>query len=208
MKRALVVVDVQQEYVTGELPIAFPPLDVSLPAIALALDTAHAHGIPVVVVRQVAPEGAPIFAVDGPGYALHPTVADRPHDLMVDKRLPSALAGTGLLEWLRDRDVDRVTLVGFMTQNCVDATARHALHAGLAVEVLSDATGAPDYANDAGRVGAQELHTATLVALHARFAAVAPTAAWVEAVVRDEPLTGGSVLASARAGRAGVDAAP
>lgn len=206
MKRALVVVDVQQEYVTGELPIAFPPLDVSLPAIGLAVDTAREHGVPVVLVRQVAPEGSPIFAVDGEGYALHPVVAGRPHDLVVDKRLPSALAGTGLLEWLREHDVDRVTLAGFMTQNCVDATARHALHAGLAVEVLSDATGAPDYANEAGRVTARELHTATLVALHARFAAVAPTAAWVDAVVRDEPLPGSSVLASARAGRAATGA--
>ena len=202
VNRALVVIDVQQEYVSGELPIAFPPLATSLTAIGRAIDAAHEHGVPVVLVRQVAPEGSPIFAVDGPGFALHPAVADRPHDLVVDKRLPSALSGTGLDEWLRGRGVDTVTLAGYMTQNCVDATARHALHAGYRVEVLSDATGAPHYANEAGEVTAAELHTATLVALHARFAAVATTDAWADALDRGEPLPGSSVLASARAGGA------
>jgi nicotinamidase-related amidase len=38
--------------------------------------------------------------------------------------------------------VQRVVLAGFMTQMCVDTTARQAAHLGLAVTVLSDATAA------------------------------------------------------------------
>ncbi len=48
MGRALLVIDVQNEYVSGRLPIAYPPVDESLAAIGEAMDAAAAHGIPIV----------------------------------------------------------------------------------------------------------------------------------------------------------------
>ena len=47
-------------------------------------------------------------------------------------------------------DVDTVTLVGYMTNNCVLASAVEAEFLGFTTEVLSDATGAINLANDAG----------------------------------------------------------
>ena len=41
MQRALLVIDVQNEYVTGALPIAYPPLESSLECIQQAIDTAE-----------------------------------------------------------------------------------------------------------------------------------------------------------------------
>ena len=60
--RALVVIDVQNEYISGNLPIAYPELSESLVNIGVAMDTAVALGMSVVVVQQVAPETSPIFA--------------------------------------------------------------------------------------------------------------------------------------------------
>ncbi len=74
------------------------------------------------------------------------------------KAYASVFAGTGLLDWLRDRAVDTLTLVGYMTNNCVLATAADAEQHGLAVEVLSDATGAINLANEAGSASAQQVH--------------------------------------------------
>ena len=48
MTRALIVIDVQNEYVTGNLPIAFPGRDASLANIGAAIDAANRHAIPVV----------------------------------------------------------------------------------------------------------------------------------------------------------------
>ncbi|MCP2342182.1 isochorismatase family protein [Actinomadura rupiterrae] len=59
MNRALIVIDVQHEYVTGKLPIAYPPLDVSLANIGAAMDAATRAAIPVVVVQQAAPPTPP-----------------------------------------------------------------------------------------------------------------------------------------------------
>jgi nicotinamidase-related amidase len=58
------------------------------------------------------------------------------------KHLPGSFTGTPLQDWLAEQGVQRVVLAGFMTQMCVDTTARQAAHLGLAVTVLSDATAA------------------------------------------------------------------
>lgn len=197
--RALIVIDVQNVYDGGPLRIVHPPLGTSLPNITDAMRTARDAGIPVVII-QTTPPGAPAELIEQGAWALHPAIVDEPRDLLVYKHLPSSFAGTELDTWLRDRGVDTLTLVGYMTHNCVDATARDATHRGYTVEVLDDATGTLPYANAAGTVDAATLHTTTLVALHARFAAVASTRAWLDAVAAEAALPRGDVMESARRG--------
>ncbi len=48
--------------------------------------------------------------------------------------------GTGLAEWLRDRGVEEVDVVGIATDHCVRATALDAVRAGLRTRVLLDLT--------------------------------------------------------------------
>ena len=48
--------------------------------------------------------------------------------------------GTPLAEWLRQRDVDEVDIVGIATDYCVQATAADAADAGFATRVLLDMT--------------------------------------------------------------------
>ncbi len=55
-RRALIVVDVQNEYVAGGLRIEYPPVEASLRNIGSAMDAAAAAGIPVIVVQQMAHE--------------------------------------------------------------------------------------------------------------------------------------------------------
>ncbi|EFC85808.1 cysteine hydrolase family protein [Parafrankia sp. EUN1f] len=197
VRRAVVVIDVQQEYETGAMRISYPPLAGSLAAIGRVMDAAHEHRIPVVVVQQDAPATSPIFAVGSPGWRLHPEVADRHRDVLFHKRLPGAFTGTELEAWLRDRGIDTVTLVGYMTQHCVGTTARQASHLGLAVEVLADATGTLDYRNEVGAVDARSLHHGVLTVLHAGFAAVATTDDWLAALPAKRRLPAGSLATTA-----------
>ncbi|VFS46088.1 Isochorismatase family [Budvicia aquatica] len=71
-KRALIVIDVQNEYFIGSLPIEYPPTERSLSNILLAMDTASASGIPVVIVQNSAPEESPIFAKGSDGLGATP----------------------------------------------------------------------------------------------------------------------------------------
>ena len=54
MKRALLAIDVQNEYFTGKLPVTYPKD--SLPNILNAMDAAQEKGVPVIVVQHTAKE--------------------------------------------------------------------------------------------------------------------------------------------------------
>ena len=204
-RRALIVIDVQNEYVTGNLPIEYPDVQTSLANIGRAMDTARAAGVPVAVVQNFAPATSPLFARGSVGAALHQVVGSRAHDHYMEKSLPSAFAGTDLADWLAAQQIDTLTVVGYMTHNCDASTINHAVHLGLTVEFLHDATGSVSYENSAGFASAQDIHRVFSVVLQSRFAAVASTDEWVAAVQGGVPLERGSIYASnqrARASRA------
>ena len=177
-KRALLIIDVQNEYFTGKLPISYP--EGSLDNILQAMDAASAAGVPVVVIRHGAPQpDSATFRRGSREWELHPAVAGRPRDALIEKTLPGSFTGTELEAWLREREIDTVTIAGYMTQMCCDTTARQAMHLGLGVEFLSNATGTLAVKNGAGAVTAEELHRAILVTQAMRFSQVLSTAEWI-----------------------------
>ena len=196
-KRALLVIDVQNEYVSGKLPIGYPAVDLSLANIARALDAAQAAGVPVIVVQHTSPVDSPVFADQSHGWQLHEVVAGRPRAHYLSKHQPSALAGTDLAQWLAEHAIDTLTVTGYMTQNCNASTIYAAAHMGLRVEYLHDASGALAYANEAGNASAEEVHRVYCSVFHARFAAVASTAQWIAAVENGTALSMDNIVASA-----------
>jgi nicotinamidase-related amidase len=177
MPAALVVIDVQNEYVTGGLPIEYPPVEQSLAHIGAAIDAAHVSGLPVVLVRHTEPDPTGGLFVQGtPAWQLHEVVAGRPYAVVIDKTLPGAFTGTELEDWLRARDIDQLVVAGYMTHMCVDTTTRQAMHLGLEVTVLEDATGTIDVDDD---LPAALVHRVELGVLGDGFAEVTTTASWI-----------------------------
>jgi len=196
-RRALIVIDVQNEYFAGgNLPIEFPPVQDSLPNITRAMDAAHATGVPVVVVQHTAPTGAPVFDKATERWQLHPEVASRPADHRIEKGLASVFTNTGLAEWLAERGINTLSIVGYMTHNCDAATIYEAAHRGLEVEFLSDASGALPYSNAAGSASAEEIHRVFSVVFHSNFAAVVPTSEWIAALPGAQALPKDNVFLS------------
>lgn len=195
-RRALIVIDVQNEYFTGKLPIEYPPTAQSLPNIVQAMKAARESGVPVVVVQHDTPADAPVFALGSDGWQLHPEVAALGADLHINKKLASSFTGTGLAQWLQEQAIDTVTIAGYMTHNCNASTILEAWHMGLAVEVLADATGSLPYENAAGRASAEEIHRAFSVVFHSNFAAVATTRQWADAVSSGSALEKDNILMS------------
>lgn len=202
--RALVLVDIQQEYFSGPLEIQYPAPSDALAKTTTAIDAATAHGVPVVVVQHTGGDAAPIFNPTMPGFALHPEVEQRrtPEWKTITKQFGSVFAGTDLLPWLQENSIDTITLVGFMTNNCIIASAAEAETHGISVEVLSDATGAISMGNDAGYVDAETVHKTLMVLLNSNFAAVAPTDTWTGALSEGQALAKDNLMNSAAAGAA------
>ena len=98
---------------------------------------------------------------------------------------------------LRERGVDAVTLVGFMANNCILASAAQGEALGLTTEVLSDAVGAVNLRNRAGKADARAVHATLMALLHSNWAAVAATDEWCRALGRGAPLPCSNLVASA-----------
>jgi nicotinamidase-related amidase len=74
MRRALIVIDVQNEYFTGAMPITHPVGH--LENILKVMDAASGVKVPTVVVRHAQPDpNSPVFRKGGPEWQLHPAVA-------------------------------------------------------------------------------------------------------------------------------------
>jgi nicotinamidase-related amidase len=178
MKRALLVIDVQNEYFTGKLPVTHPKG--SLDNILKAMDSATSQGVLVVVIQHTAPQqGSATFARGTPEWELHPEIARRHSDLLLEKNLPGSFSGTDLEPWLRQHGIDTVAIAGYMTQLCCDTTSRQAFERGFNVEFLMDATGTLSITNRAGAVKDEELHRAILVTQAMRFSRVLSTSDWI-----------------------------
>jgi nicotinamidase-related amidase len=175
--RALLVIDVQNEYFSGKLPVSYPPG--SLDNVLKAMDAATANRIPVVVIQHAAKsDSSPVFRKNSEEWRLHPDVEKRHRDALIEKNWPDSFTETNLEAWLKSNGIDTLTVCGYMTQMCCDTTARRAFHLGYAVEFLSDATGTLAFKNEAGAVTDEELHRAILVT-QVRFSKVMKTDVWI-----------------------------
>lgn len=200
-RRALIVVDVQNDYFDDEGPLAiqYPPRNESLANIVRVLEAAQQAGLPTAVVEHQYPEGFPVFAEGSEGQKVHADVAALAHDgwKRAMKSVASVFPETDLAAWLKESGVDTITLVGYMTNNCILGTAADAEPMGVTVEVLSDATGAVNLTNAQGSVPAQQVHETLMTLLNSNFAAVSSTETWLKALGSGEAIEGSNLPASA-----------
>jgi nicotinamidase/pyrazinamidase len=162
MSRALIVVDVQNDFCEGgSLEVAGGAGVAG--AITQHMRAAAADYDHVIATKDyhIAPGGHfseepdyvttwPRHCVVGtPGVEFHPRLATEPIEAVFTKGAYTAaysgFEGTtegevGLADWLRRQDVDRVDIVGIATDHCVRATAIDAVKAGFATRVLLDLT--------------------------------------------------------------------
>jgi nicotinamidase-related amidase len=181
MRRALLVIDVQNEYFTGRLPVTYPAG--SFDNILATMDAAQRASIPIAVIRHgsAAPD-SPVFRKGSHEWELHAGIAARPYDILIDKEWPDSFHGTGLRGWLTDVGADTVAIAGYMTQMCCQTTASRAWHIGYRVEFIADATGTLDRDGLAGPVKADELYRSVIATL-TRYADVVNTAEWLTRIV-------------------------
>ena len=179
MKRALLVIDVQNVYFAEGLKVIYPPG--SFENILKAMDEAASAWIPVIVIQHSAITSlSKGFQKGSPKVAAASQIECRKRACPLSKkRSPAVLPEQFLNHGSARTAVDTVVIAGYMTQMCCDTTARQAFHLGFAVEFLSDATGTLAISNPAGSVTAEELHRAILVTQAMRFSKVMTTQQWL-----------------------------
>ena len=168
---AVVVIDAQNEYVDGALPL--PGVNAALARISALLGRARKAGAPVVHVRHLGRAGG-LFDSDAPRGAIAEPAKPAAGEPVIGKKLPNAFAGTDLAAALEKTGKRNIVVVGFMTHMCVSSTVRAALDLGYRSIVPASATATRDLPDPVSGavVSAGALQSASLAALSDRFATV------------------------------------
>lgn len=182
-KTALLVIDFQNEYFSGRMPI--PDGAAALANTQRLIEFADRSAMPVYHFQHVAPAGSAVFAEGGEGVKFHPAMQPRAKDVVLQKTTVSAFASTDLDKQLKKAGIDTLLISGLMTHACVAGAARDAVPLGYKVVVASDAsaTRAITRLNGEG-VGHHTLHQSALAEIEDTFGDVMSTAEIVKLPVR------------------------
>jgi nicotinamidase-related amidase len=133
----LVLVDMQQEYVTGSRLMALPNADAALANCRAALDHARSKGFPVAFLRQVSRSAYfnPATTFSGWIKGFEPTGAD----MIFERENPSCYSSK-LFAQLMDGCGGHFALAGFAGETACLSTAIDAFHRGHRFSYLADAS--------------------------------------------------------------------
>lgn len=188
-KTAMIVVDMQNDFVASGAAMETPAARQIVPKIAEALRICRDAGIKIIYTAHVhrrdgcdmglfddlhPPIANRDALVDGtPGVEVYPDLAPAPGEHVIKKHRYSGFFGTDLDIILQEWGIATVIISGTTTENCCHATARDAMFRNYRVVFLSDATATYDYPDRGfGAMSAAEVHHAAIVILAASTAHV------------------------------------
>ena len=176
MKRALIVVDLQNDFCPGGA-LAVPEGDQIIPLVNELMEQFARAGEPIFATRDWHPQGhvsfedqggiwPPHCVQDTPGAEFHPDLRPPAGAIVItkgdalDKDAYSGFDGTSLAKQLRDARVEHIVVCGLATDYCVRATALDGVKAGFQVEVRQAAVRGVEVAPGDSRKALDEMQAA------------------------------------------------
>jgi len=160
-RTAMIVVDMQNDFVAKGAPMETPAARAMVPMLRTSLDSCRQNGVRVIYTAHVhRPDGSDLgnfkeldsriaghkALVDGTeGVDIYPELAPMAGEHVIKKHRYSAFFNTDLDTILDEWGIDTVIICGTTTENCCLSTARDALFRNYRVAFLSDATATYDY---------------------------------------------------------------
>ncbi|MFX1708760.1 cysteine hydrolase family protein [Chitinophaga sp. CC14] len=167
MKKALLIIDVQNDYFDGGNHTLVNAAEAGQRA-QQVLHTARKQHIPVVHIQHLAMnEGADFFLPDTRGAAIHAGVSPAADEKIIIKNHPNSFRETTLLEHLQENGITSLVICGMMTDVCVDATVRAAMDLGFATTVIGDACATRNRELYGKTIKAEEINDAYLAGMTA-----------------------------------------
>jgi nicotinamidase-related amidase len=172
-KSVLLVIDMQKFFLDPASPAFMGSGAAILPTVKRLVDTFRQAGHPVIFTQHVHHPNDLDSGIMGwwwaekclegsPESEIHPELAPRPEDKVVQKHRYSAFYNTDLETVLRCLKVEDIVVTGVMTNMCCESTARDAYYRDYRVLFAADGTGAVT----------EEMHLASLMNLAFGFAYV------------------------------------
>ena len=171
----VVMIDYQNEYLSGALPL--PGGAAAVAEAAKLLGRARGAGAPIIHIAHAGQPGGPFDRAAERG-AIIDTLVPAEGERVIEKPLPNAFAKTSLDEALQEVGRKEIVFAGFMTHMCVSSSVRAALDLGYRATIVAGACATRDLPAATGGkpIAAEALHEASLAALADRFAVIAKDA--------------------------------
>lgn len=180
-KRAIVVVDIQNDYFPGG-KWELVGIEKAAENAAKVIAAARAKGDRVINVQHISPsQEAPFFTPDSKGAEINAAVTPQKGDTLVIKAAPNSFLNTNLKEVLDAAGIEEVVVIGAMSHMCIDATTRAASDFGYKTTVVQDACATRDLEFGGVTVPAVSVHAAMMAALGFGYATITDTKSYVAA---------------------------
>lgn len=179
-KKALIIVDIQNDYFKGGAMELVGSDEAADNAQAIIKKFREA-GMPVIFIQHINNyKGATFFLPDTYGNKINDKVKPMNGEEIIVKHLPNSFMNTDLLNCLKKSNIEDVVIVGMMTHMCIDATTRAAKDLGYNCTLIGDACATRDISHEGLTVPAKYVQAAYLAALNGAYANVISTKSFLE----------------------------
>lgn len=191
-KVALLVIDVQKAYSLNDSEIKVQNFESVLENINKVIEKFTRQNEPIIYIRHIhEPDGSDsgrMFDLNGQqgelGFVKYTPETEYIDGLLksenfteIIKNRYNSFANTNLHEILKSMGVEKVVIVGFMTNFCCESTARAAHDRDYYVDFILDATGTPDLET----LNQEQIKEATAATLSAGYANILSTEEFIKA---------------------------
>ncbi|KQN54479.1 Isochorismatase [Pseudomonas sp. Leaf48] len=178
-KKALVVVDIQNDYFPGGR-WALSHVEEAAAQAARVIERFRERGDLVVHIRhEFKDDNAPFFRPGSEGAQIHDSAKNREDEPVVLKHFINSFRETELKAILDRHGINEIVVVGNMSHMCVDGMTRAAVDFGYTTTVLHDACATLDLVFNGVKVPAAHVHAAFMAALGFGYAPVISTSEYL-----------------------------
>lgn len=172
MSKALIIIDIQNDYFHGGNCELVNPMEASLKAKEL-LEYFRKNKMPVFHVQHInLRKGATYFLPNTKGAQIHENVKPLENEIIIEKNFPNSFLKTNLENELEKQNIKELVICGMMSHMCVDSTTRAAFDLGFDCTLAHDACTTKDLEFFGEKIKASEVHNSFMSALGSVFAKV------------------------------------
>ena len=172
MSKALLLIDIQNDYFAGGKAELFEP-EKALCDAEKVLDMFRKQDLPVIHVQHINTRaGATFFLPNTDGVRIHERLTPRDGESVVVKHVPNSFYDTKLSDIIMGKQVSELVVCGMMTHMCVDTTVRAAKDYGMPVILVHDACATKDLVFGGETLPASMIQKAYLAGLNGMFAKI------------------------------------
>ncbi len=178
MSKALLLIDIQQDY--------FPGGEMELVGIEQASEKAaelltwfREQKLPLIHIQHIFPTvEAPFFKPNTAGIEIHCSVQPLADEVVITKQNVNSFQGTDLKQKLDELNVNELVICGAMSHMCIEGTARAASDLNYKCQVIHDACATGNQEFQGHTILAQDVHGTAMATLGFAYAEVLSLDDW------------------------------